>query len=185
MYCCHLLLWSSAICFCIFSFIVSDCCGSSFFSKLLKLILSLSILYGAIFSCCSDIKNWICNIEQHASDNVNKILVGNKADMDESKRVGVLWLIILQQMLSFHLVGWILSSLIEHTTAFLLHDLHNWCSLFNPACNHLKSMREGWLVDWYVTLQPKKLAYWLGSYLILSSFSLSVCIHVHAYVLYC
>jgi len=34
-----------------------------------------------------DIKNWIRNIEQHASDNVNKILVGNKADMDESKRV--------------------------------------------------------------------------------------------------
>ncbi|RZC77186.1 hypothetical protein C5167_001334 [Papaver somniferum] len=35
---------------------------------------------------CLDIKNWIKNIEQHASDNVNKILVGNKADMDESKR---------------------------------------------------------------------------------------------------
>jgi GTPase SAR1 family protein len=34
-----------------------------------------------------DIKNWIKNIEQHASDNVNKILVGNKADMDESERV--------------------------------------------------------------------------------------------------
>ncbi|XP_059628173.1 ras-related protein RABE1a-like isoform X2 [Cornus florida] len=34
----------------------------------------------------TDIKNWIRNIEQHASDNVNKILVGNKADMDESKR---------------------------------------------------------------------------------------------------
>lgn len=34
-----------------------------------------------------DIRNWIKNIEQHASDNVNKILVGNKADMDESKRV--------------------------------------------------------------------------------------------------
>jgi hypothetical protein len=34
-----------------------------------------------------DIRNWIRNIEQHASDNVNKILVGNKADMDESKRV--------------------------------------------------------------------------------------------------
>ncbi|KAK6140319.1 hypothetical protein DH2020_025956 [Rehmannia glutinosa] len=32
------------------------------------------------------IRNWIRNIEQHASDNVNKILVGNKADMDESKR---------------------------------------------------------------------------------------------------
>lgn len=36
---------------------------------------------------CLDIRNWIRNIEQHASDNVNKILVGNKADMDESKRV--------------------------------------------------------------------------------------------------
>ena len=37
----------------------------------------------------SDIRNWIRNIEQHASDNVNKILVGNKADMDESKRVSL------------------------------------------------------------------------------------------------
>jgi hypothetical protein len=35
----------------------------------------------------ADIRNWIRNIEQHASDNVSKILVGNKADMDESKRV--------------------------------------------------------------------------------------------------
>ncbi|GFY82851.1 ras-related small GTP-binding family protein [Actinidia rufa] len=34
----------------------------------------------------TDIRNWIRNIEQHASDHVNKILVGNKADMDESKR---------------------------------------------------------------------------------------------------
>lgn len=40
-----------------------------------------------IFFPHSDIRNWIRNIEQHASDNVNKILVGNKADMDESKRV--------------------------------------------------------------------------------------------------
>lgn len=37
---------------------------------------------------CIDIRNWIRIIEQHASDNVNKILVGNKADMAESKRVG-------------------------------------------------------------------------------------------------
>ncbi|CAL5334673.1 unnamed protein product [Camellia sinensis] len=37
-------------------------------------------------SSFNNIKNWIKNIEQHASDNVNKILVGNKADMDESKR---------------------------------------------------------------------------------------------------
>ncbi|KAL5055363.1 hypothetical protein RYX36_036045 [Vicia faba] len=31
----------------------------------------------------NNIRIWIRNIEQHASDNVNKILVGNKADMDE------------------------------------------------------------------------------------------------------
>lgn len=40
-----------------------------------------------MLSLRTDIRNWIRNIEQHASDNVNKILVGNKADMDESKRV--------------------------------------------------------------------------------------------------
>ncbi|KAH9734878.1 ras-related protein RABE1c [Citrus sinensis] len=34
----------------------------------------------------TDIRNWMRNIDQHAADNVNKILVGNKADMDESKR---------------------------------------------------------------------------------------------------
>ncbi|CAA0811911.1 Ras-related protein RABE1c [Striga hermonthica] len=37
-------------------------------------------------SSFNNIRNWIMNIIQHASDNVNKILVGNKADMDESKR---------------------------------------------------------------------------------------------------
>ncbi|AED90618.1 RAB GTPase homolog 8C [Arabidopsis thaliana] len=37
-------------------------------------------------SSFNNIRNWMKNIEQHASDNVNKILVGNKADMDESKR---------------------------------------------------------------------------------------------------
>ncbi|KAH9325426.1 hypothetical protein KI387_005604, partial [Taxus chinensis] len=37
-------------------------------------------------SSFNNIRNWIRNIEQHASESVNKILVGNKADMDESKR---------------------------------------------------------------------------------------------------
>lgn len=37
-------------------------------------------------SSFNNIENWIRNIEQHASENVNRILVGNKADMDESKR---------------------------------------------------------------------------------------------------
>lgn len=35
----------------------------------------------------SNIRNWIRNIEQHAADNVNKILIGNKADMVSDKKV--------------------------------------------------------------------------------------------------
>jgi GTPase SAR1 family protein len=50
---------------------------------MLPTFLSLIVL----FIWQTDIRNWIRNIEQHASDNVNKILVGNKADTDESKRV--------------------------------------------------------------------------------------------------
>lgn len=34
----------------------------------------------------NNIRNWMKNIEQHASDSVVKVLVGNKCDMDESKR---------------------------------------------------------------------------------------------------
>lgn len=34
----------------------------------------------------NNIRNWMRNIEQHASDNVNKILVGNKSDIAEEKR---------------------------------------------------------------------------------------------------
>lgn len=35
----------------------------------------------------NNVRNWMRNIEQHASDTVsNKVLVGNKCDMDESKR---------------------------------------------------------------------------------------------------
>ena len=32
-----------------------------------------------------DIRNWIRNIEQHAAESVNKILIGNKCDMLEDK----------------------------------------------------------------------------------------------------
>eukprot|EP00735_Rhodelphis_limneticus_P004696 TRINITY_DN16321_c0_g1::TRINITY_DN16321_c0_g1_i1::g.3199::m.3199 TRINITY_DN16321_c0_g1::TRINITY_DN16321_c0_g1_i1::g.3199 ORF type:complete len:217 (-),score=47.66,sp/Q39433/RB1BV_BETVU/72.68/2e-103,Ras/PF00071.17/2.4e-67,Miro/PF08477.8/1e-20,Arf/PF00025.16/1.2e-15,GTP_EFTU/PF00009.22/1.7e-06,Gtr1_RagA/PF04670.7/3e-06,MMR_HSR1/PF01926.18/3.3e-05,MMR_HSR1/PF01926.18/3e+03,DUF258/PF03193.11/0.0079,SRPRB/PF09439.5/0.013,SLA_LP_auto_ag/PF05889.8/0.016,AAA_22/PF13401.1/0.07,AAA_22/PF13401.1/3.3e+03,AA len=35
----------------------------------------------------NNIRNWIRNIEQHASDNVNKILLGNKCDMDDKRVV--------------------------------------------------------------------------------------------------
>jgi len=34
-----------------------------------------------------NIRNWIRNIEQHAADNVDKILVGNKCDMISEKVV--------------------------------------------------------------------------------------------------
>lgn len=33
----------------------------------------------------ADIRNWIRNIEQHASEGVNKILIGNKSDMLDKK----------------------------------------------------------------------------------------------------
>lgn len=34
-----------------------------------------------------NIRNWIRNIEQHAADNVDKILIGNKCDMTNEKLV--------------------------------------------------------------------------------------------------
>ncbi|KAF9163083.1 GTP-binding protein [Actinomortierella ambigua] len=35
----------------------------------------------------SNIRNWFSNIEQHASEGVNKILIGNKCDMAERKLI--------------------------------------------------------------------------------------------------
>jgi small GTP-binding protein len=34
-----------------------------------------------------NVKNWMKQIEQHASENVNKMLIGNKCDVPESERV--------------------------------------------------------------------------------------------------
>lgn len=36
-----------------------------------------------------DIKTWHSNIEQHASEGVNKILIGNKCDWDEKRAVSL------------------------------------------------------------------------------------------------
>ena len=36
-----------------------------------------------------DIRTWHSNIEQHASDGVNKILIGNKCDYDEKRAVSL------------------------------------------------------------------------------------------------
>merc|ERR1712156_998402 len=35
----------------------------------------------------TNINNWMKNIEQHASESVNKILIGNKADMEGNRNV--------------------------------------------------------------------------------------------------
>ena len=35
----------------------------------------------------ANIRNWMRNIEQHATDNVNKMLIGNKCDMVDKKKV--------------------------------------------------------------------------------------------------
>ncbi|KAE8679462.1 Ras-related protein RABE1d [Hibiscus syriacus] len=58
--------------------VVYDVTDESSFNSNVPVLLILLLAY---------IRNWIRNIEQHASDNVNMVLVGNKADMDESKRV--------------------------------------------------------------------------------------------------
>ena len=42
-----------------------------------------------------NIRNWIRNIEQHAADNVDKILVGNKCDMVSEKVCAAFYLISL------------------------------------------------------------------------------------------
>ena len=35
----------------------------------------------------ADIKTWFSNVEQHASEGVNKILIGNKCDWEEKRQV--------------------------------------------------------------------------------------------------
>ncbi|KAG6434069.1 hypothetical protein SASPL_105690 [Salvia splendens] len=57
--------------------------SNSYYRGAMGILLVYDVTDEASFN---NIRNWIRNIEQHASDNVNKILVGNKADMDESKR---------------------------------------------------------------------------------------------------
>ena len=35
----------------------------------------------------SNIENWMNEVEKHASDNISRILVGNKSDMDDARQV--------------------------------------------------------------------------------------------------
>lgn len=36
---------------------------------------------------CTDIRTWFANVEQHATEGVNKILIGNKCDWEEKRAV--------------------------------------------------------------------------------------------------
>lgn len=48
----------------------------------------------------TDVRNWFSNIEQHASEGVNKILIGNKCDM-EDKRVSIFFSLQFSDSISF------------------------------------------------------------------------------------
>ncbi|KAF8323005.1 rab-type small GTP-binding protein [Cantharellus anzutake] len=48
---------------------------------------SVSSIREAITTLVSDIRTWHSNIEQHASEGVNKILIGNKCDWTEKRAV--------------------------------------------------------------------------------------------------
>ena len=37
--------------------------------------------------CRTDVRTWFSNVEQHASEGVNKILIGNKCDWEEKRQV--------------------------------------------------------------------------------------------------
>ena len=37
--------------------------------------------------CSTDIRTWFSNVEQHATEGVNKILIGNKCDWEEKRAV--------------------------------------------------------------------------------------------------
>lgn len=58
---------------------MSDRSIVSFYSVLIYVIYSYAVLV--------DIRTWHANIEQHASEGVNKILIGNKSDWSEKRAV--------------------------------------------------------------------------------------------------
>lgn len=48
---------------------------------------SFQSMYSIILYSYIDVRNWMKNIEEHAAENVNKILIGNKCDLVEKKVV--------------------------------------------------------------------------------------------------
>lgn len=42
----------------------------------------------------NNVRNWMRQIEQNAAENVNRVLIGNKCDVDDNDRVGVFILLV-------------------------------------------------------------------------------------------
>lgn len=63
---------------------MSPTSGLSTVSQTISLIHPLITLH---YPRISDIRTWHANIEQHASEGVNKILIGNKSDWTDKKAV--------------------------------------------------------------------------------------------------
>ena len=47
----------------------------------------LKIVLDKLLTVVKDIRTWFSNVEQHASEGVNKILIGNKCDWEEKRQV--------------------------------------------------------------------------------------------------
>jgi Ras-related protein Rab-8A len=64
----------------------------SFGSKFIECNVSRYII--KLIKCILDVRNWFSNIEQHASEGVNKILIGNKCDMEDKRVKSLLYIYI-------------------------------------------------------------------------------------------
>jgi hypothetical protein len=50
-------------------------------------LLSSPLSLSSLLTSTQDIRTWFSNVEQHASEGVNKILIGNKCDWEEKRAV--------------------------------------------------------------------------------------------------
>lgn len=62
-------------------------CASACVNYLLPIMNCVERVFRLTISTASDIRTWFSNVEQHASEGVNKILIGNKCDWEEKRAV--------------------------------------------------------------------------------------------------
>lgn len=48
---------------------------------------TVCLIYAPLSNLDADIRTWFANVEEHASEGVNKILIGNKCDWEEKRVV--------------------------------------------------------------------------------------------------